>query len=44
MRMVSHIISLMLVTRSEKNYTVTDLEVPVMVWGVAHFCHYLYGH
>ena len=29
---------------SEKNYGVTEVEALAVVWGVKHFCHYLYGH
>jgi len=29
---------------SEANYTISDLVTLAMVWGVAHFHYYLYGH
>ena len=28
----------------EKNYAITELEAPGIVWAVKHFHHYLYGH
>ena len=31
-------------SKSEKNYPVTDLEMLAVVWGVTHFRYYLYGH
>ena len=32
------------VSKSEKNYPITDLEMLTVVWGVTHFKYYLYGH
>ena len=32
------------VSKSEKNYPITDLETLAVVWGVTHFRYYLYGH
>ena len=31
-------------SKLEKNYPVTDLEMLAVVWGVTHFRCYLYGH
>ena len=31
-------------SKSEKNYSATDLETLAVVWGVTHFRYYLYGH
>jgi len=31
-------------SRSERNYTITDLETLAVVWAISHFHHYLYGH
>ena len=30
--------------RAEKNYGITELETLVVVWGITHFCSYLYGN
>ena len=31
-------------SKSEKNYPVTDLETLAVIWGVTHIRYYLYGH
>ena len=30
-------------SQAERNYSITDLETLAVVWGISHFCTYLYG-